>query len=178
MAIKRSKEDAVFSLLVRERAGNVCEHTGQTGEVVGLECAHIWGRRNRSVRWHPLNAVSLCHYSHRYFTENPAAFIAWIKSRIGEQAYDELERLARQPRKFSPREMEGLYQHMLHEYARLRSARENGREGRLEFFWPDPILEVEPRKKAKKASAKKPSKPLTNPNFKRKVNGQTVVRAA
>lgn len=177
MAIKRDRLDSIFSLLVRERAGNVCEHTGQPASAVQLECAHIWGRRNKSVRWHPLNAVSLSHYSHRFFTENPAAFIDWVKNRMGERAYEELERLARQPRKFTPREIEGLHKHMLTEYARLCQGREAGRMGRIDFLWPDPIPEAEPRAKKAKKPAKQ-SRPLTNSKFKRKVSGETVPRVA
>jgi len=164
--IKRGKLDIVFSLLIRERAGNVCEVTGQTPETCQLECCHVEGRRSRSTRWHPDNAFCLSHATHRHFTENPIAWTQWVKGKIGAERYQLLYRMAHTPRKFSPRELEGLYQHYKRELERLLVARSNGRTGRIEFFWPDPIPEATPRAKKKKAPSK----------FKKKLNGQVVLR--
>jgi hypothetical protein len=171
VGIKRDKLDAIFSALVRERANQLCESTGRCGSEVQLECCHIVGRRNKAVRWHPLNAMSLCHSQHRFFTENPLNFTAFVESKIGASGLHELKRLAREPAHWTPRQLEGLYKHYVNEYARLADARlSGGRIGRIEFSWPDPMPEAEPRKKAKKAKAKS--------KFKRKVNGQTVRRDA
>ena len=71
--IKRDAADHYFSLCVRAKAGFKCEFCGKEfpGPDQGLHCAHIVGRRNASTRWSLDNAVSLCYYHHRYFTENP-----------------------------------------------------------------------------------------------------------
>jgi hypothetical protein len=168
--IRRDKLDAIFSALARERANQLCESTGRCGSEVQLECAHIVGRRNKAVRWHPLNALSLCHSEHRRFTENPLAFAEFVQSKLGDVGLCALNQMARWPSHWTPRQLEGLYKHYCNEYARLVNARENGRLGRIEFVWPDPMPEAEPRKKAKKAKAKS--------KFKRKVNGRTVERTA
>jgi len=55
MKIKIDKRDKIFSLLVRERAGHVCERCG-VGRQAKLECSHIFSRTHRATRWHPDNA--------------------------------------------------------------------------------------------------------------------------
>jgi hypothetical protein len=161
--IKRDRLDAVFSDLVRGRAGWKSDYLGGDGH---LECAHIYGRARRSVRWHPMNAVCLTHYEHRYFTANPILFAMWCNAKFGPDYMHKLAMLAAQQRKFTPREIEGLYQHYKNELAIMTALRETGHDGRIEFMWPDPIIEAAPRKKAKKAKSK----------FKRKVSGQVVLR--
>lgn len=165
-AIKRDKLDAVVSDLVRERAGQYSEYSGQPGP---LEACHIYGRRKKSVRYHPMNLVALTHFEHRHFTEHPLLFAQFIQAKLGPDKYHELCKLAVTPRKFTPRELEGLYLHYKAELERLRVARANGRLGRIEFNFPDPIPEATPRGKAKKKPKSK---------FKRKLNGQVVPREA
>jgi hypothetical protein len=86
MAIKRDAADNFFSLCVRAKANFACEYCGKgfPGPDQGLHCAHIVGRRNSSTRWALDNAVSLCYYHHRYFTENPLDFISWLGTYLGE----------------------------------------------------------------------------------------------
>ena len=80
MAVKRDAADIWFSKAVRARDGR-CLHTGRED---ALECAHIYGRRAKILRWSLDNAVTLTHASHRYFTENPIAFHDWLESALGE----------------------------------------------------------------------------------------------
>jgi len=80
MAVKRDAADIWFSKAVRARDG-ACLHTGRTD---ALECAHIYGRRAKILRWSMDNAVTLTHSSHRYFTENPVAFHDWLVMTLGE----------------------------------------------------------------------------------------------
>ena len=35
------------------------------------------------MRWSMDNAVSLCAYHHRYFTENPTEFFLWLEGHLG-----------------------------------------------------------------------------------------------
>lgn len=82
MKIKTDPRDVLFSKLVRTRARWRCEHCGtqyQDGDR-GLQCAHIVGRRNKAVRWHPLNAIALCYSCHMHFTANPLEFIEWLRT--------------------------------------------------------------------------------------------------
>ena len=79
MAIKRTNADIWFSKAVRARDGAclVCG-TDQT-----LECAHIYGRRRKIVRYSMDNAVTLCHHHHRVMTENPLAFAGFLEQELG-----------------------------------------------------------------------------------------------
>lgn len=53
-----------------------------------MECAHIYGRRYKSVRWAADNALCLCSECHRTFTESPLDFERWLKGYIGEGALE------------------------------------------------------------------------------------------
>lgn len=88
MAIKRDAADKWFSDVVRKKAGHVCE---SCGKVEGrMECAHIYGRSAKSVRWSLDNAVCLCHYCHMRFTANPIEFTAWLERELGQGHMDML----------------------------------------------------------------------------------------
>lgn len=80
MSIKRDQADTEFSKVVRLRDKH-CQHCGKGG---ALECAHIHGRRTKSVRWSLDNAIALCHACHRHFTENPLDFAGWCSSQLGD----------------------------------------------------------------------------------------------
>ena len=82
MGIKREACDKWFSDVVRLKANHVCESCGVSG--VGMDCAHIYGRRAKSVRWSLDNAVCLCRTCHRKFTENPLDFTHWLNGYLGE----------------------------------------------------------------------------------------------
>lgn len=81
MAIKRDQADKWFSDVVRQKANYTCEHCHKTDS--RMECAHIYGRRLKSVRWSLDNAVCLCHWCHRVFTENPVQFTDWLNQYFG-----------------------------------------------------------------------------------------------
>ena len=80
MAIKRDAADKWFSDVVRLKSESTCEHCGKFGR---QECAHIYGRAAKSVRWSLDNAVCLCHYCHRTFTANPLDFSRWCMEHLG-----------------------------------------------------------------------------------------------
>ena len=79
MSVRRTNADIAFSKAVRLRDGCclVC------GTDQSLECAHIYGRRSKIGRCSMDNAVTLCHYHHRFFTENPLAFAGWLEITLG-----------------------------------------------------------------------------------------------
>lgn len=185
--MKRSKLDIIFSDLVRERAEWSCEFPGcnklfPEGETAGLDCSHIEGRRARGTRWHPDNAMAMCKFHHRYLGENPLFHADLVRKNLGEQRYVELKRRAHGINKFTARQLEGLYQHYLDEYARMAQARVNGRLGRIDFSWPEVLPEAEPRKrKAKKPSLagpkkKIPGKPFVKGKYVKGVDGEVRLR--
>lgn len=86
MGIKRCPADIEFSKALRMSRGNVCEHCKKADG--RMECAHIYGRRHKSIRWDTLNALCLCHTCHRTFTENPLDFTAWLQAYVGQGLLD------------------------------------------------------------------------------------------
>ena len=93
MAIKRDAADKWFSNVVRKKAGYVCEHCNKVD--ARMECAHIYGRAAKSVRWSLDNAVCLCHYCHMRFTANPLEFTAWLEETLGQGHMDMLRETSR-----------------------------------------------------------------------------------
>ena len=79
--IKRTAADEFFSNAIRLAKDYTCEHCGKSDG--RMECAHIVGRREKTLRWCTDNALCLCHYCHRRFTENPIDFTRWLESHIG-----------------------------------------------------------------------------------------------
>ncbi len=135
--MKRDKRDRVFSFLIRERASWTCERC-QTyypeGYRSGLECSHIFGRRNTRTRWHPDGAAAHCTGCHMYLTRNPTEFRDWAIEYLGEGRYEMLKERKNDTRlKYSQAEKESLYRHLKSELKRLESLRAEGKQGRLEF---------------------------------------------
>ncbi len=81
MGIKRESCDKWFSDVVRQKSGYVCEHCERND--IGMDCAHIHGRRAKSVRWSLDNAVCLCRVCHMNFTSNPVDFTRWLENHVG-----------------------------------------------------------------------------------------------
>jgi len=65
-ALKRTPADIAFSLCIRERSDWTCERCGTKYEPNsrGLECSHYHTRGKWGVRFHSLNAESLCTGCH------------------------------------------------------------------------------------------------------------------
>ena len=82
VAIRREACDSWFSKCVRKRANWSCEYCGKSDGQ--LDCAHIYGRAQKSVRWDGMNAVALCRYHHQQFTANPIEFTRWLEGHLGE----------------------------------------------------------------------------------------------
>lgn len=81
--------DRLFSILVR--VDGQCVHCGATS---GLQCAHGFSRRYRSVRWDSRNAFCLCQRCHMFFTHRPLEWDEWLRNRWGEPLYYELRTIA------------------------------------------------------------------------------------
>ena len=94
--MKRDKRDAAFSDFIRARAGHGCErgHKYYGPKHAGLHCAHVFSRRNKSVRWDEDNAYALCFSCHLWAHGNPTLFYEWVIERMGQDGYDALRRRA------------------------------------------------------------------------------------
>lgn len=66
----------------------VCQRCGSTRN---LQTSHTNGRSMRSVRWEPLNLLCLCASCHGWYTHYRTAGDKWMRSFMGEDAYEELD---------------------------------------------------------------------------------------
>ena len=90
MAVKREACDNWFSKCVRHRDQHRCQYCFNEG----TDCAHIYGRAKKSVRWSMDNAVTLCRYHHQWFGSNPVAFTDWLTKIYGSGHMDILREKA------------------------------------------------------------------------------------
>lgn len=104
------KLDKAWSEYVKLRAGNRCEKCKNKNY---LNSHHIFGRRNKSVRWEISNGCCLCVGCHKFSSkfsahETPTLFTDWIKAKRGEEWYDELRIMANTPKKWTKYDKEEL----------------------------------------------------------------------
>ena len=90
--IRRTAEDARFSLMIRERDQWTCmrcrkQHAEKSQ---GLHCAHHFTRRTRATRFDPDNAMALCYGCYQFVDSHAAEKEALWRERIGDEAYDAL----------------------------------------------------------------------------------------
>ena len=136
--IKITPADKWFSLCIRERNGWTCERCGMQYHTPtsGLQCAHIFGRANKSVRLEPLNAFALCSGCHSYFTANPMNFSVFVKNKLCEK-YDILNEVSRdimRGKEYVRAIKSGdAAKHYKKENERMLELRSQGNTGRIEF---------------------------------------------
>ena len=73
--------DTLFSERIRERDGGRCVLCGSAARA---QCAHLFSRRYRNVRWDPGNAWTLCDSHHLYYTHHPLEWDDLLRRRLGE----------------------------------------------------------------------------------------------
>ncbi|KKM20716.1 hypothetical protein LCGC14_1642610 [marine sediment metagenome] len=93
MAKKKSRRklikelDILFSKIVRH--GGKCSRCGSR---IKVQCAHVFSRRNMSVRWDFDNALPLCWRCHFWWAhKEPVEFNDYIRERMGLQAFYNLK---------------------------------------------------------------------------------------
>ena len=107
--IKENKIDALFSLYIRNR-DKVCLKCGKKDN---LQCAHIFSRVNRSVRWFDDNCVTLCYACHMFWAhKNPVEFTEFVKQFLGETRYQNLRTLAKSIKKWTEQEKQELLEEL------------------------------------------------------------------
>ena len=96
MAIKRWKEDVIFSNYIRERDGWTCQrcftryNKHMPTSRMGLHCSHFHGRGKYTTRFDPDNATSLCYGCHRYMGSQPIEHMEFQMKRLGQSKFEEL----------------------------------------------------------------------------------------
>lgn len=98
MKIKTTRLDRLFSQFIRAR-DVCCQRCHRTDKK--LECSHIYSRRHRGTRWHPMNAKLLCFTCHRWWHENPPEAMEWIEKLYGQDHMNLLRAMVRRPTKFT-----------------------------------------------------------------------------
>lgn len=90
MKIKLDKNDILFSKMIRERDGK-CVFCGKKD--TKLECSHFWGRGDKTNRFNPKNADTLCFYCHLTNEGNKQGFYRdWKLKQLGKREYDKMEK--------------------------------------------------------------------------------------
>ena len=127
MNIKISKEDSLFSKLIRERDGK-CVFCGKvTGR---LQNSHFWGRGNKATRFHPLNCDLLCFLCHVQNEANKQGFYReWKIRQLGTKKCATLQFWANAGVSCGRYEKDLIYK-------RLKSHGLSGLEGFLKKLWP------------------------------------------
>ena len=110
----RDQLDKLVSKLVRIRAGYKCERCGKTSP---LNTAHIFSRRNLSVRWDMENVLCWCVGCHFWGHQNPILFAEYVKEKLGNEKYEELKRKSVEIKKWTIPELEEL----LKEFKEIKS---------------------------------------------------------
>ena len=101
------KLDKLVSQIVRLRG--VCARCGKGAEQITLQCAHIYGRRNLSVRFDQENCLALCYACHFHWAHRePILFTEFVQEYLGEERYTSLKHKARSIKKWTIEEMQEL----------------------------------------------------------------------
>jgi hypothetical protein len=98
----RGKATRLHSLLVRTRAGFICERCGASKETSQLQCAHIVSRHYAATRTLESNAFCLCASCHCFFGKWPVEFGIFVLDRLGEECYNALKARALEGRSETP----------------------------------------------------------------------------
>lgn len=103
----KTKCDALFSEIIRMRDGWECRAKGLNRD---LTCAHIFSRRHWNTRWDLDNAVCLSLIKHRYYTDHPFEWEAWVIENLGQEHYDRLRKLTLINREWNIYDLQKLYE--------------------------------------------------------------------
>jgi len=133
-AIKRTPADIAFSLCIRERDDWICNRCKKRYEpnARGLECSHYHTRGKWGVRFHSLNAESLCTGCH--FLEGGLKRADLNLSEFELGVLTDLANdigLGKEMRKTKGKGE--IAKHFRNQYALMRERRADGVIGRIEF---------------------------------------------
>jgi len=98
------KLDNVFSKLIRK-----AKYCKRCASMAGVEPAHIFVRKNLSVRWNEDNVLPLCHRCHLWAHRRQKEFKEWVKKLYGEVKWNALELRANTIKKWTVDELKELY---------------------------------------------------------------------
>ena len=104
------KLDTCWREIVKNRAGMKCEKCGKDKN---LNAHHIFGRRNKAVRWEISNGCCLCAKHHTFSStfsahQAPTAFSEWIIGVRGREWHDALMAMANRIKKWTKSDKQEL----------------------------------------------------------------------
>lgn len=82
------KLDKICSEIIRSQG--LCAQC-EEGNYAKLQCAHIYSRTYRSVRWDLKNLMCLCISCHFHAHKNPVLFTEFVKVYLGAYEYEALK---------------------------------------------------------------------------------------
>lgn len=92
---RRHKETSIKELdslcrrVVFRRDGRKCRRCGKESGL--LDWAHVFSRRNKRLRWDPVNSLVLCRGCHmNFWHQRPLEAAEWFRNEVGQREYDYL----------------------------------------------------------------------------------------
>lgn len=96
--------DKIWSQIIRNR-----ERCARCSRPDTLQAAHIFSRRNMSVRWDLDNGMPLCYACHMFWAhKEPVYFSDFAKDYLGDLKFQNLKTRAGQVKKWSVIELEDM----------------------------------------------------------------------
>jgi hypothetical protein len=117
LKVKIDKLDRLFSEYIRRRAilrKGGCEYCGKQVKWTELQCSHFIGRRKRSTRYDPRNAVGGCFSCHIYYGENPYEHTEFFGKLLGTEELEKLIIRGNTPMKIDREAVEAHLKELLH----------------------------------------------------------------
>lgn len=150
MAVKRTPADKWFSKCVRARTNWVCEycHVSYEHDQGYVHCSHYISRNNKSVRYHPDNAMTHCVQCHeklgggRWGGGNQAEFAYHYDEIHGSDKRELIRRLSKYPFPSHNKYLSDLSDYYRLTYYKMEKMRESGDDGRIEFDFFDGSQEM------------------------------------
>ena len=137
--MKLSPADIAFSQCVRAAADHTCRKCGiqkfptnRRGNS-GMDCSHVFGRGNRTVRWAKDNAKCMCHTCHRWWHENPTESGQWFENLVGIDHMELLREKARACFKIPKTEEREIAKHYREQLKIIEQKRLDGVTGYIDF---------------------------------------------
>lgn len=126
-ALKR-KANTIFSHYIRRRDCLENEDTGEYGKCCScgavlpysqLECGHFVPGRHNSVLYDERNAHAQCRRCNIFLNGNLIEYYPFMQKKYGQEVIDELKRLSKQPKQFTPEELQELCNALAQKLKRL-----------------------------------------------------------
>lgn len=105
--LENALDDAIRDII---RLRGKCQRCGKEE----VQTAHIFSRKNKSVRWDEDNVLAYCYRCHFHFAhKEPVLFTDWVREHLGEEKYFKLRRKASETKQWTVPELEALLKKLI-----------------------------------------------------------------